>query len=352
MKNNAETAPVRQATRPERQIKEVTRKGYLVCIEAMRSWAIRTRTIQPDEVPLVDVIDLAQDTMQRQDLSTRTKNAYRAALLWHLRSQDRLAGTDRDALELLEKWAPWKLPRTKLRPRTIKQDDVERINDELLAQGGKWALRTSYWLKAGLATGLRPREWLGATWATADKKALHVQCGKTKLSTPAFLLNAGRFQQRSEPFGTGTVERIVPVEQEFDRMVIDAHLRNIQSVIDLTADPVTRGKQFDQYYHQCRTYMYRACLRIWNGRKSYSLYTMRSQFSANAKAAHGSDATATLMGHSSADSPSAAFYGKASQAHTRGSRAPEFSGLHNRQQPAEAPAIDADGLKPPPAEAT
>jgi hypothetical protein len=52
---------------------------------------------------------------------------------------------------------------------------------------------------------------------------------------------------------------------------------------------------------------------------------MRSQFAANQKAALGSDATATLMGHSSPDSPSTGQDGKANQAHAN------FKGLRENQ---------------------
>jgi len=332
---------------PARIIKEVTQRGYLSSIEAMRTWSIRTRTINIEEPPLVNVINLATDIIAREDITARTKNAYRAALLWHLRQQTQLETADQAALTMLEKWAPWELPKPKLRPRTIRLADLDRLNDELMSQGGKWSLRTSHWILAGLATGLRPREWLHARWTSSEQSALHVQCSKTKLSTPAFLQNATRFEPRAEPFGTGTVERTVPVTKDFDRMAIDAHMRNIRANVEANASPEEQEKQFARYYHQCRTCMRRACQKIWNGRKMYSLYTMRSQFSANAKAAHGSDTTAILMGHSSADSPSTGHYGKASQSHIPSTRISTFAGVPlMRPAPAEADT-DADATQAP-----
>ncbi len=343
MDTSPETTADPVKTGSERRIKDVTRDGYLVCIEAMRAWAVRKRTFDPEEIPVVTALDLVQDTMAREELSPRSKNAYRAALLWRLRQQTRLDTVDKEALALLEKWAPWALPKPKLRPRAIRLADVETLNDELLnqgSQGGKWALRTSYWLQAGLATGLRPREWLHATWADEEKTSLHVMCGKTKLSTPAFLQNSVRFDQRAEPFGTGVIERTIPVGKDFDRMVIDAHMQSIRSTIDFAATPAEQDKQFARYYNQCRICLHRTCHKLWKGRKGYSLYTMRSQFSANTKAALGSGAAATLMGHSSADSPSAAYYGKASQAHTRSTRPPEFSGLQDKPSLSEISGTD------------
>lgn len=340
--DNAKTDPARADS--GRRIKEVTRKGYMVCIEAMRNWAARKRTFDTGDIPVVTILDLAHDVMAREDLSARTKNAYRAALLWQLRSLRRLDETDKRALDLLEQWAPWALPKPKLQPRTIRLQDFERLNDELVhqgSQGGRWALRTSYWLQAGLATGLRPREWHRATWADADKTALHVACGKTKLSTPAFLVNAN---DHAAPFGTGMVERIVPVTKDFDRMVIEEHLQSIHSTIDFSAPEEEQDRQFARYYNQCRICLHRACAKIWSGRKAYSLYTLRSQFSANAKAAVGSGATAALMGHTRADSPSCASYGKANQSHTRSTRGPEFNGHRDRPTPIQtltAAAADA-----------
>lgn len=332
MSSSTEASPVQVAT-PPRQIKEVTRTGYMASIEAMRAWAIRKRIRSPEEPPLVNLIDLAQDIMSRDDLSARSKNAYRAALLWRLRERPiaQLDSSDLAALHLLEAWAPWELPRPKLRPRSIRLADLEKLNDELLSQGGKWALRTSHWLQAGLASGLRPREWIDTHWTDANKTTLHVNCGKTKLSTPAFLQNTDRYEMREEPFGTGTTEREIPIAKDFDRMVIDAHLRNIQSCLDRTASMLEQDRQFTRYYDQCRNSLHRACQKIWNGQKTYSLYTMRSQFSANTKAAFGSDIAATLMGHSSKDSPSTGHYGKASQAHTRSTRASSFSGFTPRE---------------------
>jgi hypothetical protein len=80
-----------------------------------------------------------------------------------------------------------------------------------------------------------------------------------------------------------------------------------------------KGKlaEFKKYHDECAHVLRRTCRKLWGTKKAFTLYTMRKQFSANMKAVHGSDITAELMGHSSSDSPSAAFYGKANQAHAR-----------------------------------
>lgn len=341
---NAAIPATSAAESPSRRIKSVTRQAYLNSIEAMRAWSIRARTKNVDEPPLVNITDLVQDVMARQDLTSRSKNVYRAALLWHLRQSMPLQPAEQAAFELLEKWAPWEQSEPKMRPRSIRRAEFDQLNDELMSQGGKWATRTSHWLLAGIATGLRPREWLDASWSSEEQTALHVLCAKTKLSAPAFLRGKAGIEA-DDPIGTGTEQRIIPVTKDFDRMAIEAHMRNIRSSINLAAPQDERENQFARYYHQCRTCMRRACIKIWNGRKMYSLYTIRSQFSANSKAAHGSDVTAILMGHSSPDSPSTGHYGKANQAHIPSTRISNFAGVRPKTQ---APTqTDADAVQAP-----
>jgi hypothetical protein len=104
-------------------------------------------------------------------------------------------------------------------------------------------------------------------------------------------------------------------------------------------------EEFGKYYQQCTSILTRACLALFNERR-YSLKTFRSQFSANMKSLHGSAVTATLMGHSGPDSPSAAHYGKANQAH------PAFKGMRPKLEPgqdqnvprqSEGPSYPAEG---------
>ncbi len=335
------------------KIKDKTVKHYRLCIVAMRAWAIKSRAAEAagnDTIVYIDIIDLVRDVMSRTDLSDPSKNAYRSALLWHLRAQDRLTGDDQVALKLLTEWAPWKISPLKTKPKTISRADFDRLYDELMSQRGIWARRTSHWLLAGLATGLRPSEWLQAEWGDETKTSLRVQCAKTKLSPPAYLKQTASARKKNRSFGTGVTERTVPVSADFDRMVIDEHMKNIRETINMDASIQERARQFAQYQHQARTSIHRACIKIWGGRKMYSLYSLRRQFAANSKAAYGSGVTATLMGHSSPNSPSAACYGKANQSHTRSTRGPEFTGLTIKtpsQIPTQAQTNDGVGVTAP-----
>jgi len=169
-----------------------------------------------------------------------------------------------------------------------------------------------YWLLSSLATGLHPIEWFSAQWEDETCEALIVDNAKIKLSAPAFLrkeiLEDGEganeaYQSKVPP------TRRIPVLSGNDRFNIKTHM-------NLLAADMAGGVEFAHYYEQCRRAIWYTCRKLWGSKKTYSLYTMRGQYSANQRAAIGSNKTSVLMGHSRPDSPSASHYGKANQAHT------------------------------------
>ncbi|MDZ4292154.1 MAG: hypothetical protein U1C47_09545 [Hydrogenophaga sp.] len=201
------------------------------------------------------------------------------------------------------------------------------------------SIRTVAWLRAGLACGARPIEWLNTEWVDKEQTQLRIKNAKVKVSAPGFRRehvekrNKQSEETAQDPremeeliFWEASVEyepptehshRIIPIDSDIDRQAINMHMGFIQELIPQHLDNLEREAAFVTYYETARKTLSRVCRKIWGKKKLYTLYTMRGQFSANMKAAKGSEKTATLMGHSSKNSPSAAFYGKANQAHPK-----------------------------------
>jgi len=78
----------------------------------------------------------------------------------------------------------------------ISESDLEKLLDELYRVGMKsiWARRTATWALAGLASGLRPIEWLSARWDSNDPSILLARTAKVKLREPAFMRKEEPFQ--------------------------------------------------------------------------------------------------------------------------------------------------------------
>jgi hypothetical protein len=235
-----------------------------------------------------------------------------------------------------------------------------------------WSYRTAIWLQCALDTGLRPVEWLQAEWANEEKTTLRVRNAKVKLAEPAFQrqdtseaaastrdiakgdnppglppndkpyragpntdtpegnnpdlavhtslngpieVNSSACVAHEEPPHATHTTRLIPIHSTTLRGFVETHLNFIEEAAPAHLPLEQRQELFRKYHLHCNTTLHRACKRIWKGARSYALYTMRGQFSANMKASIGSTATAGLMGHSSPDSPSTGYYGKAQQAH-------------------------------------
>lgn len=235
-----------------------------------------------------------------------------------------------------------------------------------------WSYRTAIWLQCALDTGLRPIEWLQAEWSDEEKTTLRVRNAKVKVAEPAFhrqnpteqasskgdiplypspqdnpdracpnqAASEGNTQNVAKldavraashtPGSSATQDgsndyeeqlravqttRLIPIHGTTLRGFVETHLNFIEAAAPKHLPLLQRQELFRKYHLHCNTTLHRACQRIWKGSRSYALYTMRGQFSANMKASVGSTATAGLMGHSSPDSPSTGYYGKAQQAH-------------------------------------
>jgi len=163
------------------------------------------------------------------------------------------------------------------RPRTFRRKDFER----LLADLHRRALLKSHtskpgratelllWLRAGLASGLRPCEWEKARWLDKDEGKLLVTTAKRKLGTYA-LPSISHLSQQEEK------TRIVSIAPE-DREWVAQHMNCVRHHL-LTQEP------FRTYYNNNRSYLWQVCKELFGAsRPPFTLYMMRGQFSANRK---------------------------------------------------------------------
>lgn len=339
-------------------IKKVTEDLYRRIVRRLIRHSTHERSIDPLEPVMVSPTMLVDDLYARTDLEPSSFSTYRSALLWHLASHRGEPGYAEGEARLHERTnsaAGEALQKTKPRRRkVIPESDLHLLIEELtsLSSRSKWAYRTIYWLMSGLSTGLRPIEWSSAAWEDAEHTALVLDNAKIKLAAPGFL-RKGAGAQIADDLEGGDLDdedeiqadpaageykstvpptRRVPVPNRQDRFFIEKHL-------DLLAEQLAEGVTLKHYYEQCRRALWRSCRKLWGTKKTYSLYTMRGQYSANQRAAVGSGKTSELMGHSRPDTPSAAHYGKANQAHKGFAERRGQDGRDQVQAPTETQAL-------------
>lgn len=320
-------------------VKDISAATYRRTVETLRRQSAKLRGEQPDEPVYVSIQDVANDFMARTDLKHATVMSCRSALLWYAKSlQDPSAD---EIIRTLQAFRPPNTPRSRTAgpPRSIPEDHYHQLINELCAKRSRWAHRAQLWVKAGLATGLRPIEWLSARWEDDTQTILLANSAKEHLGPPAYM--RPRFQTepgQEDPPGHETppaqdraldseefeeddlidepAVRRIPVTRAIDRVNINYHLDELQQLVPLGGAEPDRRERYRHYYSQTRVAINRACRAIWGGDRFYSLYTMRSQFNANQKAALGPAAAATLMGHSGPNNPAQSHYGKGNQAHS------------------------------------
>jgi hypothetical protein len=251
---------------------------------------------------------------------------YRAAILWHLRRRLDQSPSENikscydevNQLRFIEPESKSKdLPEYRdLKPAcSIPKRDLDRIIDALLASNRRdknLGIKTQCWLLAGLATGLRPNEWETAylTQHGENKWFLTAPNSKRKASIPAEievkhfqaaypgLAIQNRFDIESAGFPMTVIsreqERTIPVKAE-DVVWVQNHLAAVREHLET-------GTPFSIYFNACRQALTRACKSAFGGRKRYTLYVARHQFSANIKNIYTKDEVAALMGHDDVES--------------------------------------------------
>lgn len=319
-------------------IKETTRVGYMKFVMAAARYSKAKRTVDWEEPASVTITQVVQDLADREDLTRETKLVTRSALLWYIKSGQVQDNEDtRQGMAMLESMTtPGGRKPTLIRPKTISEEDLSKLMDEIYDRTDKssWARRCAVWIYAGLVTGARPIEWLHAEWSDEEKTTLRLKNAKVKLLAPAFIRKeAAEDRPELESLHYWDLDeaeqfREIPLAKEADRSMVENHLYYINEFVPHDMSEKGRRLEFQKYHDACALVIRRACRKIWGNKKSFSLYTMRGQFSANMQAAHGPEKTAELMGHCSADSPSAAYYGRQKYAHSRfkSSKAPHREG--------------------------
>lgn len=345
-------------------VKQTSERTYKVAIRTLYTYTEKKRHAaegaDSDEVVGVTLTEVVEDFLGRDDLSESTYKGYRAAVLWHARKQTidgATPGVREEARGLVPRLEAARLqtgrPKEDTGPSWIPEADYHDLNNELMRRGhagSRWADRAHAWLMAGTASGLRPGEWLEAKWDTEDLTCLVVVTGKAKLFEPAYIRKKLSSELARLPVQRQLEDRTrrVPIERRFEREIVDTHLQYIDEF--LRSWRIEKGKRqagrppskpaalapqqlplpprdslspeemeqaFKAYYLSVRDVIRHACLRLWAGEKLYSLYSARHQFSANKRAEVGPAETAAQMGHSSADSNSAASYASRHGAHAR-----------------------------------
>lgn len=329
------------------RINSATEANYLKQFNAMRNFSsIRRRFgLGPqDDASIEQIID---DFIRREDLRHSTRRTYCSAGIWILENTMAPCELRGHLLEKLRNMVIVKPGRnTKRAPRAISEADFERILNQLskCRKDAKWAPATALWLRAGLATGARPCEWQFAKWHNHERNILVIINSKVKQRVPTFKPPKSDTTASSRDFADKSDEYFDPhwrvwpeveipqAERYIDFLTpdeiesIQAHMESIERHLSGILNIAERQLAFDEYHEQCSCALKRACKKIWSGKRCYCLYTFRGQFAANMKAYFGSEATAVLMGHSSAHSSSTSYYGLGSQAHARykGHRQSEF----------------------------
>jgi hypothetical protein len=269
-----------------------------------------------DDDVFVTYEEIVDDLFNRDDLEVSSKNTYGSALLYALLDQVDKEGVPEAIIYLRVQMSNGKVePRKRPKgPISLPKADLDMLVNYLDAKAKRkdslWHKHVKVMLLATLATGIRPIEWLSAKWTGDDKVAVQVLTAKSHASTAPFDRNkkASKYPEMSSSKQLPQT-RDIPVNDPSDRLMIDSHMKIISEFVS-SGEMVF--KDFHKHYVQVMT---RACKDLWLGQKKYSIYSGRKQFSANKKAEVGIIVTATLMGHSRPDSPSASSYGNAKQAY-------------------------------------
>lgn len=151
-----------------------------------------------------------------------------------------------------------------------------------------WGEDLERWVSASLLTGLRPAEWAGASFGMIDgEKALIVINAKA---------TNGRAHGPTRSILLGGLS-------DDERQMIADHVDR--------ANEWEQAQQYDKFYHGVAATLARVVRKIWATKDAYpTLYSMRHQFAANAKASGFTrEEIAALMGHA-VDNTATEHYGR------------------------------------------
>jgi hypothetical protein len=189
------------------------------------------------------------------------------------------------------------LPRrtSAVKAKSISKPDFDRIVNYLrFLSSSKYGHTLADWLVAGLATGLRPGEWMATSFEISEDP----QAPRGRYVW-LYVLNSKHTNGRSN----GAVRTIDLTN------VRDEVIEVIRRMTERGREWLVRGTYADMQ-GQCAQLLYNTAERMFPGRKlSIALYTTRHQFIANAKSYHPPEAVSAMAGHG-VDNTAAENYGK------------------------------------------
>lgn len=172
--------------------------------------------------------------------------------------------------------------------------DFHQVLKQLERSTSPWAEDLRRWMVAGIITGLRPMEWSTAV--------LEERAGVLHLT----VVNAKATNDRAHgPTRTIFLDGLT----EDERKIIREHVER--------ANLWQQADQFASFYQGCAGALARTCRALWSKRQQFpTLYSLRHQFSADAKASGLTrEELAALMGHA-VDTTAGRHYGKKTAGHS------------------------------------
>lgn len=236
---------------------------------------------------------------KKSQMSKATWRQYKSSIIFYLESLD---ANDLviEALDFLrDKSSDGCATNTKktssLKLKHISIEDWTKIENEILKSIGKgkqkWAEHLKNWLKAGMLTGLRPIEWKNTKFFLYDDKIPALKVENAKATN-------GR---ANGVYRTLLLENLNIAELK----VIKDHLQAVRTFTSID------DKSYAFFYQGCAMTLRVINKKIWPKRKKHvTLYSVRHQFSSDAKSSGFTRAeVAAMMGHA-VDLTATIHYGK------------------------------------------
>lgn len=236
---------------------------------------------------------------RKPDLSRGTWRQYKASVVFFLEKEaaggDAIAGEALDVLINVDvSGCVRKTTRTSgAKMKKVPAKDFRSIMRALDAAGSPWREDLKRWIVSGLLTGLRPIEWGTARMGVSGSGAVLV------------VDNAKASNGRAH----GPTRRV---------LLDGLSEEEIQSISEhvARANIWEQAQQYEKFYHGCAALLARTIHKLWPKRDRHvTLYSMRHQFSANAKASGFTrEELAAMMGHA-VDVTAGEHYGKKTAGH-------------------------------------
>lgn len=322
-----------------------TIRKYRQIYDRLVDMYIRTKRRDPFDETFVDtspheIVRYMAERNASGAISFKTAKTYKAAVMWMLAQAICPEHPEyEDAWHELNEFKPIKTES----PEKSQEDSHNAVSEaelDLLCRtledgyNATTALEAITWIKATLATGLRPQEWMQAAWEDPEQRtSIRVRSAKKSEQMPPI----ERLNEAARIAGTrvksvyeanlilrdkyGTIPPWEPQNQYRTIDVAAELLPAVRTHMALFEAAVNDETSYRRYYDRTRQAILRAT-RSMPGQPSISLYSFRHQFSSNTKALAGASVAAVLLGHEvQADGHQrvTAGYGKARFAH-RGPR--------------------------------